>query len=202
MMMSIAGASALSGSTVQDVTDARTGDAVRRLDPRHVGDHLDRLFRAAWALSGDRDDAEELVQETYARVLARPRWLRSDDDIGYLLHALRNTHLDRLRTRRRRPSEVPLEDQAEPPDRTAASEPHAALEASALFGVIAELPQPFREALVAIDVAGLSYREAAKAFGVREATITTRLHRARARVAAQLREPPTSPTPITGAQDA
>jgi len=200
--MSIAGAGALSGSTVHEVTDAMPGGAVRRLDPRHVGDHLDRLFRAAWALSGDRDDAEELVQETYARVLARPRWLRSDDDLGYLLHALRNTHLDRLRTTRRRPSEVPLEEQAEPHDRTASSEPHAALEAAALFAVIAGLPQPFREALVAIDVAGLSYREAAKAFGVREGTITTRLHRARARVAAQLREQDAAPTTITGGHDA
>jgi len=200
--MSIAGAGALSGSTVHEVTDARPGGSVRRLDPRHVGDHLDRLFRAAWALSGDRDDAEELVQETYARVLARPRWLRSDDDLGYLLHALRNTHLDRLRTTRRRPSEVPLEEQAEPRDRAASSEPYAALEAAALFAVIAGLPQPFREALVAIDVAGLSYREAAKAFGVREGTITTRLHRARARVAAQLRAQDAAPTTITGGHDA
>ncbi len=199
--MSIAGAAplrSLPGTRVRDVTDATRGGQVRRLDPRHVGDHLDRLFRAAWALSGNRDDAEELVQETYVRVLARPRWLRSDDDLGYLLHALRNTHLDRVRSRGRRPSEVPLEEHAEPRDRGSASEPHAALEAAALFEVIAGLPQPFREALVAIDVAGLSYREAAKALRVREATITTRLHRARARVAAELREPPATPTNISG----
>ena len=63
---------------------------LRRLDPEDLGDHLDRLYRAAWALCGRREDAEDLVQETYARVLARPRWLRREDDFAYLLRALRN----------------------------------------------------------------------------------------------------------------
>src|SRR5689334_19799437 len=48
----------------------------RRLDTATLGDHLDRLYRAAWALTGSREDAEDLVQDTYARVLARPRFLR------------------------------------------------------------------------------------------------------------------------------
>ena len=83
----------------------RTGlwKELRRLDPDDLGDHLDRLYRAAWALCGDRHDAEDLVQETYAGVLARPRWLRGEDDLGYLLRALRNTHAGRLRTASRRP---------------------------------------------------------------------------------------------------
>jgi DNA-directed RNA polymerase specialized sigma24 family protein len=50
----------------------------RILDPENLGDHIDRLFRAAWALSGSRADAEDLVQETFARVLAKPRRIRSD----------------------------------------------------------------------------------------------------------------------------
>ena len=48
------------------------------LDPARLGDHLDRLYRAAWALCGSREDAEDLVQETYARVLRRPRVLRRE----------------------------------------------------------------------------------------------------------------------------
>jgi RNA polymerase sigma-70 factor (ECF subfamily) len=55
-----------------------------------------------------------------------------------------------------------------------------------LYALIAELPDPFREALVAIDVVGLSYREAARALRVREATITTRLYRGRRRLAEAL----------------
>ena len=58
---------------------------------------------------------------------------------------------------------------------------------------IAELPDDFRDALVAVDVAGLSYREAARALRTREATITSRLHRARQRVATALREEPERP---------
>lgn len=53
---------------------------------------------------------------TYAKVLTRPRWLRRDDDLGYLLGVLRNTHISRLRYQDRRPREVPLESSAEPAD--------------------------------------------------------------------------------------
>jgi hypothetical protein len=52
----------------------------RTLDPARLGDHLDRLYRAAWALCGSREDAEDLVQDTYTRVLARPRLLRHEDE--------------------------------------------------------------------------------------------------------------------------
>ena len=61
--------------------------------------------------------------------------------------------------------------------------PEAAIDAQRLFAAIAELPDHQRTALVAIDVMGLSYREAGRALRVREATVTTRLHRARTRVA-------------------
>src|SRR5262250_98289 len=74
----------------------------RALDPDRLGDHLDRLYRAAWALCGSREDAEDLVQETYARVLSRRRLLRNEDDLGYLLRALRNTFLTQKRTESRR----------------------------------------------------------------------------------------------------
>jgi RNA polymerase sigma-70 factor (ECF subfamily) len=59
----------------------------------------------------------------------------------------------------------------------------AIVEAAEVYAAIFVLPDDFRDAFVAIDVVGLSYREAARALGVREATITTRLHRARQRVA-------------------
>ena len=58
-----------------------------------------------------------------------------------------------------------------------------------MYATIAALPDDFRLALVAVDVLGLSYREAARALQVREATLTTRLFRARKQVA-ELLEPP------------
>jgi RNA polymerase sigma-70 factor (ECF subfamily) len=61
-----------------------------------------------------------------------------------------------------------------------------AVEAGEVYAAIAALPDEFRDALVAVDVAGLSYGEAARALGVREGTVTSRLYRARARVARHL----------------
>ena len=47
----------------------RPDTPMRILDPQSLSQHVDRLYRAAWALCGSRDDAEDLVQETFARVL-------------------------------------------------------------------------------------------------------------------------------------
>jgi RNA polymerase sigma-70 factor (ECF subfamily) len=158
----------------------------RQLDPAALGDHIDRLYRAAWSLCGSREEAEDLVQETFARVLRKPRLLRSEDDLGYLLRVLRNTFFSSRRTAARRPQTAPLPDDLDLIADPSALRPEARLEAAELYEAIAALPDDFRDALVAIDVVGLSYREASRALRVREATITTRLHRARQRVARAL----------------
>ena len=155
----------------------------RQLDPTALGDHVDRLYRAAWGLCGSREDAEDLVQETFAKVLAKPRFLRSDDDLGYLLRVLRNTFVSRHRTALRRPQAAPMPEEVEPVDSSSALRPHAAVETREVFAYIAALPESFRDALVAVDLVGLSYGEAAKLLGTKEATITSRLYRARAQVA-------------------
>jgi RNA polymerase sigma-70 factor (ECF subfamily) len=128
------------------------------------------------------------VQETYARVLSRPRLLRNDDDLGYLLRVLRNTHVSRIRHSGRRIAAVPLEEDDAPAGAQAGDlrRPEFAFEVGELFGAIAALPPDACEAIVAVDVAGLSYGEAAAALRVKEATLTSRLHRARRRVAAAL----------------
>ena len=154
----------------------------RPLDTARLGDHLDRLYRAAWALCGSREDAEDLVQETYARVLARPRFLRNDDDLGYLLRALRNTFFNRRRAERARVQAAPLPDELDLIADPHAREPHAAVEAGELYATIAALPDDFRDVLVAVDVAGLSYKETARALRIREGTVMSRLYRARQQV--------------------
>jgi RNA polymerase sigma-70 factor, ECF subfamily len=160
---------------------------VRRLDPKSIGQHLDLLYRAAWALCGSREDAEDLVQETYARVLARPRVIR-EDERAYLMRAMRNTFYSRLRTASRRPQQVATLDDVEPVDPRAGLRPERAAEIGEVMEAISELPEDFRLALVAVDVLGLSYGEAATALDTREATITTRLYRARQRIAKQFAE--------------
>jgi RNA polymerase sigma-70 factor (ECF subfamily) len=154
----------------------------RPLDSARLGDHLDRLYRAAWALTGSREDAEDLVQETYARVLKRPRLIRYGDDLGYLLRALRNTFLTQKRTESRRLRPVALPDDLDFVADPRASQPHEALEASEVYAAIAELPHAFRDVLVAVDVTGLSYKEAARALDLREGTVMSRLYRARQQV--------------------
>ena len=158
----------------------------RQLDPERLGDHLDRLYRAAWALCGGREDAEDLVQETYAQVLRKPRRLRSDDDLGYLLRVLRNTFFSGRRAAARRAQTTPLPDDLDLVEDPGAVRAESRLESAELFGAISALPADFRDAVVAIDVIGLSYREAARALQVREATITTRLHRGRQRLVREL----------------
>jgi RNA polymerase sigma-70 factor (ECF subfamily) len=173
-----------------------------QLDPNALGDHIDRLYRAAWALCGSREEAEDLVQETFAQILRKPRWLHSEDDLGYLLRVLRNTFFSARRTAGRRPQTLPLPDDLDYLEDPAAVSPQARLESQALYAAIAALPDDFRDALVAIDVAGLSYREAARALRVREATVTTRLHRARQRVARALADDDAAPPDPPGATGA
>lgn len=160
-------------------------ETLRQLDPATLGDHIDRLYRAAWALTGSRADAEDLVQETYARVLAKPRFVRNDDDLGYLLRVLRNTFLSQRRAASRRPQGQDIDTA---PERALADpreglQPPEAVEARRVFALIAALRPDFRDALVAVDVVGLSYGEAARLLDTKEATITSRLFRARAQVA-------------------
>jgi RNA polymerase sigma-70 factor, ECF subfamily len=176
----------LTAGVARDPKTAGTRPTERSLDPARMGDHLDRLYRAAWALTGSREDAEDLVQETYARVLARPRILRNQDDLAYLLRSMRNTLLNQKRTERRRlrtdPLPVELDLVADP----SAREPSAALQANELYAAIAALPESYRDVLVAVDITGLSYKEAARALKTREGTIMSRLYRARRQVVRRL----------------
>jgi RNA polymerase sigma-70 factor, ECF subfamily len=164
----------LTGMSVLATTDTPT----RELDPARLGDHVDRLYRAAVGLCGSHADAEDLVQETFVSVLRRPRLLRSDDDVGYLLRVLRNTFYSRYRAESRRPRAAEVE---ELPER-AGSAPDAVLASREVLSAVADLPDPYREAVAAVDLAGLSYREAATALDTREGTIMSRLHRGRAQV--------------------
>src|SRR5262245_39598974 len=128
------------------------------LDPDAVHVHVERLFRAARALCRSPHDAEDLVQETYARALARPRLLRAGDAQSYLLRVLHNTYLTRLRTAGGRPGTVELDGQRLP--RSARGVPEVVAEYRELLSAIAALPADFRDAMVAVDLVGVSYREA------------------------------------------
>jgi len=153
----------------------------RQLDPESLGGHVARLYRAAYGLTGSRQDAEDLVQDTFERVLRRPRFLRRDEDVVYLLRVLRNTWISSGRSKRQiavSPAGEEIEAIEAPHDPIAQS-----IEGAAVYEALQELTQPLREAVVAVDVLGLSYREAAQALGTKEGTIMSRLHRGRGQIA-------------------
>jgi RNA polymerase sigma-70 factor (ECF subfamily) len=152
----------------------------RLLDPDHLPDCIDVLYRAARAMCGSHHDAEDLLQETFARVLKRPRLLRDGNELGYLFRALRNTHIDRVRTVARQPVTGPLFDEDTP------GRSESTANAREIMAAIASAPAPYRDAVIAVDLIGLSYREAARSLRTREATITSRLHRGRQHVARAL----------------
>src|SRR3954468_12878289 len=160
----------------------------RWFQSERLPDHFERLFRAAYALCGSREDAEDLVQETYARVLRRPRWLRQGGELAYLMHVLRNVWYDVANARRDAPV-ARFDDELEHTDFAAdhRPDPDLALEARAAYAAIAGLSVPLRETIVAVDILGLSYKEAARALGVVEGTIISRLYNARREVADVMR---------------
>jgi RNA polymerase sigma-70 factor (ECF subfamily) len=156
------------------------GPEQRRLEPESLANHVGRLYRAAYALCGSAADAEDLVQDTFERVLRRPRFLGNrDNDLAYLLRVMRNTWISSVRARR--PRTVALE-----PDEFAAVantpvDPAVAdvVETGAVYTALSRLSVALREAVAAVDIVGLSYREAAWALGCEVGTIMSRLHRAR-----------------------
>lgn len=146
---------------------------------------LDGLYGFALALSRDRETAEDLVQETYARALAARRRAAPEENLrGWLFTILRN--IWKNERRRRRPEGVDDIESAAlaPPDPT--SDPEAALDRRELRERLDEamgaLPAPFREVVMLRCVLGFSYQEVAGIVGCPAGTVMSRLARARAQL--------------------
>jgi RNA polymerase sigma-70 factor (ECF subfamily) len=157
------------------------------LDVSRLPDHRDRLYRAAYAMCRSREDAEDLVQETFVRVLRRPRLIWRDDDLGYLLRVLRNTWISGYAAQVRRPLQVAFDEEIDWVVDPAAG-PEVSIALDAIYAMVRELSPPLRDTIVAVDVLGLSYKQAATALRTQVGTIMSRLHRARAQVAERLED--------------
>ena len=140
------------------------------------------LYTVAYRLTGNRDDAEDLVQEVLLRVRRGLDTYRPGSMEGWLSRIATNAFLDDVRRRRRRPLEV-VPDQ---PDRALPPEIGAdeALAAQALpddiQAALRQLPEDYRAAVVLCDVVGLPYQEIGAALGVPVGTVRSRIHRGRA----------------------
>jgi RNA polymerase sigma-70 factor (ECF subfamily) len=127
------------------------------------------------------------VQETYLQVLRKRRLLRSEDDLGYLMRVLRNTFYSRHRAEGRRPRTSELTEELGAA--AGGARPEDVLASREVLAAVAALPEPFRETVAAVDLAGLSYKEAARALGTNQGTIMSRLYRGREQVADALGHP-------------
>jgi RNA polymerase sigma-70 factor (ECF subfamily) len=159
------------------------------LDPHIAATHHSRLNRLAFSLCGSAQLADDLTQETYLRVLARPRRLRGrGGEFPYLARTLRNVLNDHRRSQNRQPALVSDDQLAETPAARGDGDPLEAARAAEVYAPIAALPVDWRDVIAAVDLAGLSYAEAAAALGIPKGTVMSRLHRARARLADVLQD--------------
>src|SRR4051812_25035548 len=139
------------------------------------------LYNVAYRLTGNHDDAQDLVQEVLLRVRKGLDTYRPGSMEGWLSRITTNAFLDEVRRRRRRPVDALPEE----PDRVLPAAPAAdeALAAAVLpedvQGAILRLPDDFRAAVVLADVAGLSYDEISESLGVPAGTVRSRIHRGR-----------------------
>ena len=136
----------------------------------------------AYRLTGNSDDAQDLVQEVLLKVRKGLETYRPGSLEGWLSRITTNTFLDETRRRRRRPVDLLPED----PDRVLPAGPAAdvALAAEVLPDdmqqALARLPEEYRVAVVLCDVVGLSYQEIGESLDVPVGTVRSRIHRGRA----------------------
>ena len=145
---------------------------------RHEGDFI---YTVAYRLTGNREDAQDLVQEVLVRVQRGLRSYQPGSLRGWLGRITTNAFLDDARRRTRRPA-VALPDD---PDLVLPASPDAAEAAEAaglsdhVQGALATLSEEFRVPVVLADVVGLPYAEIAEQLDVPVGTVRSRIHRGR-----------------------
>ncbi len=147
------------------------------------------LYNVAYRLTGNDDDAQDLVQEVLLRVRKGLERYQPGSMEGWLSRIATNAFLDDVRRRRRRPLER-LPDEPEhvlPPSSGADDDFEAAALSEDVQAALRGLPADYRAAIVLSDVVGLTYQEISDALDVPIGTVRSRLHRGRALLREALR---------------
>ncbi|MCT1450042.1 RNA polymerase sigma factor SigE [Corynebacterium sp. p3-SID1194] len=153
-----------------------------------VEEHADSVYRLAFRLAGNQQDAEDLTQETFMRVFRNLKTYKPGTFEGWLHRITTNLFLDMVRHRSKIRMEALPEDYERVPG--TAPTPEQVYTATnldpALQAALDELGPEFRVSVVLCDVVGMSYEEIAKTLGVKMGTVRSRIHRGRSQLRASL----------------
>ncbi|HET9115076.1 MAG TPA: sigma-70 family RNA polymerase sigma factor [Gaiellaceae bacterium] len=149
----------------------------------------DQVYRVARHLAGSREEAEDLVQETYARAFRSWRQFTPGTNLrAWLLRILTNLNIDRGRRQQRAPQTTPLETNdyylydklAETGDGVSDEQKVVErLSQDDIVSALSAVPHDFRDVLVLVDLGDFSYADAAQILDIPVGTVMSRLHRGR-----------------------
>lgn len=148
---------------------------------------LHDLWRYAWSLTRNHENADDLVQDCIERALRKRRlWIPGRPLKPWLTRIMLNLYRDRWRSDTRRTA-VAMDHAGQIADFSAG--PEDRVEIREVCEALEKVPQDQRQALLAVVVAGLSYDEAASALGIPKGTLMSRISRARAKLKDEMDQP-------------
>ena len=149
----------------------------------------DQVYRVARHMVGSREEAEDLMQETYARAFRSWRSFQPGTNLrAWLLRILTNLNIDRGRRVQRTPDMQPLEEgdyflynklEASSDGTTDEERVVERLSQNDVVAALSEVPHDFRDVVVLVDVGDFTYADAAQILDIPIGTVMSRLHRGR-----------------------
>jgi RNA polymerase sigma-70 factor (ECF subfamily) len=148
----------------------------------------DQMYRVARRLVGSREEAEDLVQDAYARAFRSWRSFRPGTNLrAWLFRILTNLNIDRGRREQRAPDTQPIEEGdyylynrlEENGGATDVDEVVERLSQDSIVQALSSVPHDFRDVIVLVDIGDFSYQDAAQILDVPIGTVMSRLHRGR-----------------------